>query len=467
MKKTVVGLLTAATMVVFVLTGVAFSQDTTNCANIGEGACIGCNKCTVGNIPCDVEVIDQQGETQDVTTYLDPFDFDGNGWKTGGFGAYGYCKKASPVAFNYAENNLRDCKFLFDVCECPDSCEIVPGTYIGIQMIVDVDGDYTTDDGVYFADPTLNTIYFDIKESNSLLCTRNAQDDTPTYTEMGEGEVYYDAAGNRIAYKKDAATIKEEVRNFGTIDYYKTVALERTTKDSKELCEITLSDKRTPLAGQLASPIAEGNKARALESQIKSDYMFNEIDGSGGHCWLWIDIPAIRIDPSKTDALKGKQIKVKVRILFNREIESICERCEPPNYCECELTVATICCGETSGSGCLFFPYLVQNIEDSTGWAAGVAITAREALPANAYAKLTLIDSAGNTATYTNNSVSRIWTFMMDDIISNFTGATIVPGAASLQVDTNYNVHGYSFLTDGKFGAGTLATGCATGKCCP
>jgi hypothetical protein len=404
---------------------------------------------------------------------LYPFDYDGESWGginnvngAVGFGAYGYCQGALPAAFNYAENPMRDCKFLFDVCECPDSCEVKPGTTLGIQMIVDVDGDYTTDDGVYFADPSMQTIWFDIQRNSNTYCQRTGED-RPGYSSMSNGFVYYDLFGNRVPYIKDAdhpnSTV-EQVRNFGTIDYYRDISLKQSVKDGKELCEIIMSSLRTPLGDPYAGPIPDENKARALESRVQTDYMFNETDALG-NCWLWIDIPAIRIDPAKASSLIGKQIRVKVRLLFNREIESICERCQPPDYCECELIVATICC-EAGAGNCMFFPYVLQGLQDMN-WSSGIAVTARGDLPADAFCELTLKDASGNKATYKNTNVSEIWTFVLDSIMSEFTGSTLIDGASSLEIRSNYSMDGYSYLDGGNFGAGVLPRGCGAGACAP
>jgi hypothetical protein len=72
-------------------------------------------------------------------------------------------------------------------------------------------------------------------------------------------------------------------------------------------------------------------------------------------------------------------------------------------------------------------------------------------------AKLTLTDSTGGKFVYEKNDfVHVVWAVMLDSILAEFSG-TPAPGPAWLKVETNFSVDGYHFMTDGNFGAGTLA----------
>lgn len=468
-RKSIVGLLTVL-IAVFALGMTAHSQVTGE--NLGDGLCTNC-KCPLGNIPCPGITEGPQGTIQ--TDALYPFDFDGEAWEevdANGFGSYGYCAGFNagnnPFTAAVADNAERDCKFIFDVCACPDSCEIKPGTKVGVQMIIDVDGNLATvDDGVYFADPDLDRIRFDIfpdrvngtQLQQNLPCQKTGG--LPNVKAMRTGNLYYDVFGNPTPYVANADPDRtvQEVRSFKSIVYYRSYT---ESNNAKGLYEITFSQPGTPLAGPLNTSVPANNRVVALQSQLDGDYMFTNTD-TEGYCVLWIDIPALRIDPSKAGALKGKTIKVRVRLLFNREPTGICTECDPPDLCECIVEVAIVCCGEKSGEGCLFFPYVLQGIEDS-GWVSGVAISAREDLPATPSVTLTLMDSQGNKASYTNTNPDPIWTFMVDGLLPDLNG-TLTPGAATLEVQSNYVIDGYSFVTDGNFGAGTNPRGCT--DCCP
>jgi len=440
-RKNVLGWVTVI-VGVFVFAMTAYSQTGT----VAEIACEECSKCTLGNVPCATTNVVEgpQGTTTTVTEPLSPFDYDGRPFEANGFGTTGYC-----TGFNFAQDPERDCKLLFDVCNCPEVCKVAPGTLMGIQMIIETPG-------VYFADDTMNTIYFDIRERRENFCRRNNDDGLPLDTEMQEAVVFYNAADYRVAYQRDTVNGGREdyeIRNFGDIVYYRNA---------------DFTNPGTPMPGAVTGAIPAENRVVALQSVAETDYMFNE-DDMLGHCYIWIDIPAMRIDP--TVAQKGANIDVAVRLLFNREV-GICEDCAPPDICWCRRTVGKVCCdtGTTQDpdKGCVFFPYAV--VQNAAGWETGIALTATVPLPDNAYYELTLTDAAGNVATYRKSAdVSRIWAFMLDSELANFAmtqGTALVPGAVSVNATSNFAMDGYSFLTDGNFGAGTLARGCA-GNCCP
>lgn len=479
-RKNVLGLLTIMIIVfAFALTG--FCQDI---ANLGTANCYGCPKCSTGKIPCPGKTVipGPQGTTTTQNTPASPFDFDGKAYIAAGFGAYGYCPNKG---FNFAENNERDCKFIFDLCTCQSACDVSIGTKVGVQMVigtVDASGKFlpglvngqfvAKDTGVYFADPDMDTVHFDIRNDINDYC-RKKTDKTPDVRVMNQTTAYYDALNSnpntapahRLVSRNDPKFVeaRDEVRNFGKIKYYRTYSEAINTKG---LFQTVLTNEGTPIGGALVT-VADANRVRALESVKEYDYVFNTDDITAvNYCNMWIDIPAMRIDP--LIAKEGDEVWVKVRLLFNRDYEGICDTCHPPDVCECYIKIGVICCDAVvpTDKGCVFFPYLVQNVQKTTGWASGVALTARTALPKDAYYEFTLIDAAGHTATYKETAdVKYVWAQMLDTIMPKFP-AGIVAGPVSLQVKTNFSMDGFSFLTDGNFGAGTLARGCE-GACCP
>jgi hypothetical protein len=482
-RKNVLGLLTIM-IIVFAFAAAGFCQDY---SNKSDAECYGCPKCPTGKIPCPGVKVEPgpQGTTTTVNEPAVPFDFDGSPYVANGFGAYGYCPNKG---FNFntttgqdgkvdTGNNERDCKLVFDLCDCGEACDVTIGTKVGIQMIIGtvdaagkflpglVNGQFVAKDtGVYFADPDLPTINFDIRNDINDYCKKKT-DKTPDVRLMNQTTAYYDVEGHRLVSRDDPKYFeaRDEVRNFGVIKYYRNYA---EVINNKGLFQTTLTNEGTPVGGALTT-IADANRVRALESSKDFDYVFNTDDVKAvQYCNMWIDVPAMRVDPAI--AKEGDEVWLKVRLLFNREYDGICDTCHPPDVCECYIKIGVICCDAVvpTDKGCAFFPYLVQSIQGTSGWAAGVALTARGALPADAFYQFTLKDQAGKTVVYKETTdVKTVWAQMLDTIMPKFP-AGIMPGAVSLQVDTNFPIDGYSFLTDGNFGAGTLARGCE-GACCP
>lgn len=449
MKRKNVARLLTVMIAIFVCVPIAFGEGPTQTKITCEEACG--KACLTGIVPCPETMDGPQGEPSSITA-LSPFDFEGKP-VGGSFGATGYRS-----GYNYQENNGIDCKFIFDVCACNEACEVKPGSRMGIQIVIKTDG-------VYFADPTMTTVYFDIAENASNFCNE------PIVKSMTEGWYYQNPDGERVGYRptdsqlgQPNALAEKRIRNFGTVKYYRTYSED---VNSKGYFITKLSDEGVPLGGSYTGGIPADNKVYALQSETTTDYMFTDTD-TEGHCSLWIDIPAMRIDPEI--AKQGEDIEVMVRLLFNRDFEGICEDCNPPDVCECTRIVGRICpVGPVDvDEYCMLFPYVLQNLNP---WWSGIVVMARDdELAADATFTITAKDAAGNMGTYKVTNVTPIWTSVIDSIIPQFTmtkGTMFEAGALSLKVESNYSIHGYSFLTDNNFGAGTLATGCTPGRCSP
>jgi hypothetical protein len=178
---------------------------------------------------------------------------------------------------------------------------------------------------------------------------------------------------------------------------------------------------------------------------------------------LWIDIPAMRLDGT---AKAGDAIQVRTTLLWGRAVSGLCADCGPPILCECVRTVGIVCCNEqSSDSGCVFFPYVLQGLESSSGWVTGIAVSARGTrLPADAYCELTLKDSEGTVATYkkTDMGSKLVWAFVLEREMRNF-NKTQAAGAVSLEVKSNYRIDGYAFMNANMtFGAGEMGRACGT-----
>lgn len=206
--------------------------------------------------------------------------------------------------------------------------------------------------------------------------------------------------------------------------------------------EVTPIDSQT----QTACSVPSANRARSM--WINNAYQFGPIDiNRNMHNW-WINIPEMRFDNSVIQP--GDELVVQIDLLIGG---NICPEC---TTCSCEVTLGVFCPPE-EGAGMMFFPYVVSGL---AGWQTGIVTTNLESnnvSAADMEATYTLTDSAGATFTYTKTDFdSVVWATFLDDILDDFDGGTPEPGAAWLRVETNFNVDGYSFLTDGNFGAGTL-----------
>ncbi len=467
MKK-VLGMLTAV-ISIFAFTLTVGAEEAENRTTEPEAIKHECPKCPLGEVKCPgkTAVAGVQGTMSTYNNPSSPFDYDGNPAIADGYGSYGY-----EAGFNYANDPERNCKFLFDVCSCGKACDVKAGERIGIQMLIRTPG-------VYFADPS-NTILFDMYENwSNPVCNTNA-DAQPTHNLMQPANIYYDANGNVVSGvpgEGEVAVTQQKIRSFNNITYYtgfdeRDYTLHEGTADEKLLFETTFlpANVGTPLGGEKIGTVLPPNRVIALQSDEDTDYMITQQDATEatGQCRLWIDIPAMRVDP--TVAQPGAIIQVTVRLLFNREIEGICTACDPPDVCDVTIDVGMVCDGQDNvvpnAEHCMFFPMVLQN---SSGWQTGIAISAREALPDDAQVTLELYDTKSeDAATYTKTFTGkgRVWSFVLDNILNEF-DKPVEGGFASLRVISNYSMDGYQFLNaGGTFGAGSNARGC-DGECCP
>lgn len=394
--------------------------------------CANC-KCPVKNVPCPTTTTSTgiQGSVITQTSTTCPFDYD-NGVNGVIPGDYGYSTAAAAD---------RNCKVVFNICSCPEACNTQVGTKIGLQMEILTTGVYWANDpNAYDADNAYSTVKFNIYPS--------------TWT---SAQICAD---------------KTQPKNFGKIRYYLSTAQSFNTKDKYVR---TPKDERSPLGdgsiyagaspvenkGDCFTTVPAANQVKVIESDIATDYTVTVADA--GRCKFWIDIPAMRLDGT---AKKGDAIQVRITLLWNRTVEGLCPDCNPPILCECIRTVGIVCADEVSSdSGCLFFPYVLQGLESTSGWVTGIAISARGTkLPADAYVELTAKDSEGTVATYKKTDMGNtlVWAFVMDREIKNF-NKTLAAGAVSLEVKSNYRIDGYAFMNANmEFGAGEMPRACGT-----
>jgi hypothetical protein len=393
-------------------------HDITVLAN-GRSGCNTCMKCALQNVPCPSTIIGEQGSVS--VTEVCPFDYDD---------LYGYCPNQDEIDADGDGIAKRKCRLVFNVCDCPDSCNLIPGEKVGVQMTIQTTGVYWAEDSKAYDGNGNRTIWFQNYKILGEACT------PPNDTVMA--------------------------KNFGRIKYYRNV-VEKVNDKGKT--ERTLGAEGTPAADCFAGAIPSASKVQVLESDRVYDYQITKDDD--GLCQFWIDIPAMRLDG--TEAKAGDVIKVRVSLLTNRTYSGICSACDQPNICECVISVGVVCCSsKASTSGCFFFPYVLQGLQESQSWVSGVAISALVTkLPADAWCKLTLKDQLGNIATYTKRDLGNklVWSFVLDDIMDLFDNKNMEPGATSLKVESNYRMDGYTFM-NANFGFGTGAMPRACGEAC-
>jgi hypothetical protein len=400
------------------------------CANAITG-CKSCNKCTLQNIPCPQTIPGPQGSYS--VTDSCPFDYDDDQYPTdlvNPGSTYEYCPNQKEIGAAGKGIAARNCKFIIDICECPDACEIRKGEKVGIQMEI-------LTAGVFWADnfevtgKAIDTISFKMYPLSSDACKTSP-------------------------FKED---------KFSSVKYYEKLTSKTTASGRVGYTPVSQGQ---PAEGCFAGNVPAGKRVQVLQSEISGDYTLEDEDVKNKLCVWMIDIPPMRLDGT---AKAGDKIKVRVRLLWNRDQDLLCLDCTVPDICECVVEVGIVCCNvKTSSEGCVFFPYVLQGLQESSGWVSGVAISAvgLTALPADAYCTLTLQDQKGNTVTWTNKALgnSLVWSFVLDNIMDNF-GAKLEPGATSLTVKSNYPIDGYTFMNANfGFGTGAMARGCGT-KCAP
>lgn len=223
----------------------------------------------------------------------------------------------------------------------------------------------------------------------------------------------------------------------GAWEYYKADATAGTIKSGSTSCTVAAANK-----------VVKMNTADGTGYKIVSNSL--------GEYW-WLDIPKMHIDSSEITA--GADVKVRISLLSSAG-GGICTDCAV--VCYCDVTVGKLCCETAEGNTCMYFPYVLTG---SSPWTTGIVITNRSSgiSAASMEAVMTLTDSAGNSYTYTKSDfTSVVWSDNLDSILSKFSG-TPVAGNAWLTIQCNFQCDGYSFLTNGVFGAGTLPRGCTSG----
>lgn len=442
MKK-VLGM-AVAMAAIFAFTANVGAQDVvgSNIADITEAGCIKCTKDTIGNVPTPATTPGTAGQNATGPTIdeICPFDYDDmdpasqfNGVDAATGNRWGYCPGTAvstvEMGPEYDANGdpitQRNSRFILNVCECPEACNLDVGTKIGVQMTIVTPNVYWAEDPKAYGDvngQTERTIRFNNYQWNPRTTACNAPD-----SDLDE-------------------------KNFGIVKYYRSMG-QQEVRDG-QIVRTPLGEG-TPLAGCSNQRVPVANQVQVIQSELATDYAVQRLDAN--ECWFWIDIPAMRLD-TNIESQKGDAVQVRVSLLWNRELDGICPGCEPAVICECIRTVAYIGCNEIgTDSGCLFFPYLTYGMDE---WVTGVGISAvgMDSLPEGAALEMTLRDEDGKsiTATIPVASSQLVWASgQLESLVADHFAQTPKNNSVvSLQVKANYRIDGFSFIMSPTLGVG-------------
>ncbi len=300
--------------------------------------------------------------------------------------------------------------FIFPVCDCPDTIkEFKGGSKIGVRM-------HILTKGVYWADD-VNDLTFYAYKSFEDACKKSS-------SKRMKGEF------SDILYFKDQTCDPEKAMY----------------PEPHSLCTWKDDDKN--------DTDSDHPKLKSLSTNSDNEDAFFTIPNDStwdGYSFWSVQIPPIRIDTE--EILRGESVRIRIEFI-KPGTGGICQgACQV--LCECTIEVATLC---LSDEGCIYFPYVVSQLPP---WATGIALTNLSDIPSeDMVATFYLTDANGDTFEYTKTDfASTNWSNVLDNMLGEFDGDPL-KGQAWLRIRTNFEVDGYSFITDGSFGGSTLAREC-------
>lgn len=289
-------------------------------------------------------------------------------------------------------------KAIFAICNCPDTAtNFKAGSKIGVRMTILVN-DQPGQRGAYWSLP-----------SNE-------------YVNFGK------------ATTKDLACLATLTDSFGMGHYYKSPV------------DLT---KPIPLYGGTACDVPTVNEATVYVTDRTAGYTITLDDEINALNYWQIDIPFIRID--RTILHNGETIKVKVEFLNQDVGRGICSDCPP--ICEGTITVAKVCCDESSTC---FFPYFtsISAPDDATGqfyW-NGISIINNSGVAG--VATFTAHEQGGGIGTFETPLIQpgSMFVTTLDQI--QWTG-TLLGGLRPIFIDVTTNmsmIDGFAMMADSSTG---------------
>lgn len=177
-----------------------------------------------------------------------------------------------------------------------------------------------------------------------------------------------------------------------------------------------------------------------------------------------------RAQYAETEIQAGNLNGDEIRICVWYQVNS--EEAEVDTTVQIWVDITTIPCGVLlqdsidaallvkAAQRCIYFPYVLTGISN-LGWGTGVAITnlSPDVAVEDMEVTATLTDNTGTafTGTIPEDMVTgTVFAFGIDNLVEMMGWEDVAAGAAWLEVNGNFAIDGYSFVSDGNFGAGTL-----------
>jgi len=330
------------------------------------------------------------------------------------------------------------CPVIFDICDCDDPSDFTSGTTVGIRLTLLVNG-LEGDHGAYFSEAYTGNVI--MGDSKTWLC-----DPAPCATEtvVPGGISWCDPLNVGVIDPGELGTLYKDDNFIATVPLY------YSHNGTNYVLE--------PLGPSGVCPPAR-NVVRTMSAPTEGLVIDLEDETYNMSHWA-LDIPGVILTTDITDC---STISVEI-CMMTEAGGGICGECSC--VCSCVYDLYRACC--VAGAGCIRFPYVVST---ATGWDTGIALmnAAPTALPlaADMTATFTYVQDNGAVSTWTDanwdsNRGLKAYAFSTG-ILPN-----LVPAPTStigwLRVDTNFDVDGMLYLTNGVFGAAHLGA-CCTGIC--
>lgn len=354
------------------------------------------------------------------------FDFDNDPLtpnSSGGLGWHeGYCA-GSFANEGQINQNVDNYRAIMAICDCitggVNTNRFSAGRSIGIRMTILVNGKAGANNGVYWqgaGSTTNDEIIMRTFENKNQAC----------------------AAESYASINQSGPDVGEQ-KSFGTVAYYTTTNPSVNTNNGRNPNDCTPENDQRLITLQ-SFPLKT------------TGYTVTQQDVDNLVSYWGIDIPPMVV---MSNAPLGGTVQVKIELL-DTDSAGICSSCTP--ICECIVDIAKLGCDEVT-TDCVSFPYVVTQIDDTSGWSTGIALTNLSTDVTTPTITVKLIDSTGAVFTTTQSFAKKTDAFMLDSVLTDWTWSPAsmpAPGAAQMQVRGNFKIDGYQFMTDGTFGAGTL-----------
>jgi len=255
---------------------------------------------------------------------------------------------------------------LFELCDCYPDLKLNDTIFVSMEILVDrgTGTPVTGDNGVYWAED-VNTLGPAVEAFKD-----QAEACNPLVQQTSSFPGYYVYSGTRLV----------ESGSYDDAGYLGPMEEDGCTVPDNQRYTRFEPDYEWLEAYAIATYPSAADPIQEAIDELQWGYRL----ASAGKATLWIDIPEMRVDPSRIQRDWG----VYVRICIDKKIDSICGTAD----CCCLIYIGSLCCEEdTSGSGAILFPYFTAA---NSGWWSGLALT--NLSDADGYAPLPLYEADGD-----------------------------------------------------------------------